>query len=558
MRDRLGDEFSCRRREWLLASLHGAGVSLLGGCGKPAARFTGELLRPGFPLGHRMRASDFTIPATDKSGANIRQVEVAIVGGGMAGLVAGWRLQRAGFTDFCLFEMESDTGGTSRSGESPVTAYPWGAHYVPLPNAENTGLLKLLREMGAIRWSENNTRPMAEESVACREPQERLFVMGNWIEGLYPHAVASADDLAQWDRFRRYIHDWIDWRDPDGRPAFTIPLRKCSEHPDVLRLDRLTAREWLQQQQLDSRPLQWLIDYCCRDDYGLTLDQTSAWAAIFYFASRMTQSDEMEAPLLTWPAGNGEIVRHLTRSLGTCVETGHALVRIQPGDVTRSRPALLHVWDATRERMQTIQACQVILATPQFLIPYVMPDIPEERRRAIKTFTYGAWVVANLHLSRRPASAGHPLSWDNVIYESDSLGYVVATHQVGSDYGPTVWTWYYPLCDVVPARDRERLLSSTWEQWVEVVLRDLEPAHPDVRDCVQRIDIMQWGHAMIQPRPGFLWGDQRRLAAEPLSNIHFAGTDLSGMALMEEAFHHGVRAAEEVLRARNLEFSSFL
>ncbi|MEZ5948507.1 MAG: hypothetical protein R3C12_04640 [Planctomycetaceae bacterium] len=49
MRDRLGDEFSCRRREWLLASLHGAGVSLLGGCGKPAARFTGELLRPGFP-----------------------------------------------------------------------------------------------------------------------------------------------------------------------------------------------------------------------------------------------------------------------------------------------------------------------------------------------------------------------------------------------------------------------------------------------------------------------------------------------------------------------------
>jgi hypothetical protein len=32
-----------------------------------------------------------------------------------------------------------------------------------------------------------------------------------------------------------------------------------------------------------------------------------------------------------------------------------------------------------------------------------------------------------------------------------------------------------------------------------------------------------------------------------MGNIHFANTDLSGVALFEEALYHGVRAAEEIV-----------
>jgi hypothetical protein len=77
-------------------------------------------------------------------------------------------------------------------------------------------------------------------------------------------------------------------------------------------------------------------------------------------------------------------------------------------------------------------------------------------------------------------------------------------------------------------------------------------AHPDLRPLGQRLDIMRWGHAMVRPRPGFIWGTARRRAAEPLRGIHFAHCDLSGLALFEEAFHHGLRAAEEVLVGLNL------
>jgi len=37
-----------------------------------------------------------------------------------------------------------------------------------------------------------------------------------------------------------------------------------------------------------------------------------------------------------------------------------------------------------------------------------------------------------------------------------------------------------------------------------------------------------------------------------LGAVHFAGTDLSGVALLEEAFFHGVRAAEEILAVRGI------
>ena len=37
--------------------------------------------------------------------------------------------------------------------------------------------------------------------------------------------------------------------------------------------------------------------------------------------------------------------------------------------------------------------------------------------------------------------------------------------------------------------------------------------------------------------------EERRQAAQPWRGIHFANTDLRGVALFEEAFHHGLRAA---------------
>jgi hypothetical protein len=156
--------------------------------------------------------------------------------------------------------------------------------------------------------------------------------------------------------------------------------------------------------------------------------------------------------------------------------------------------------------------------------------------------------VANLFLRDRPPNRfprDFPLAWDNVLYESPSLGYVNSTHQKAIDYGAAIFTYYYPMC--AEENGRAKLFGLNWRELADVVLTDLSRAHPNIRELTERIDIMRWGHAMISPRPNFLWSGVRDEANKPFRNIHFAHSDLSGIALFEEAFYHGVRAINEIL-----------
>jgi len=133
-----------------------------------------------------------------------------------------------------------------------------------------------------------------------------------------------------------------------------------------------------------------------------------------------------------------------------------------------------------------------------------------------------------------------------VFRDSPSLGYVCATHQRGRDRGPTVWTWYYAFADEDAAAVRGKLAGAGYDDWADVVMTDLERAHPDVREHVEHVELAFWGHGMIRPRVGSLFGGA---PAAPVGRIHFAHTDLSGLALFEEALDHGQRAAREVAEA---------
>ncbi|MBP7685556.1 MAG: monooxygenase, partial [Deltaproteobacteria bacterium] len=63
------------------------------------------------------------------------------------------------------------------------------------------------------------------------------------------------------------------------------------------------------------------------------------------------------------------------------------------------------------------------------------------------------------------------------------------------------------------------------------------------------LDVFRWGHAMVQPRVGMMESRARRDAKLPLGAVHFAHSDLSGLAIFEEAFFHGLRAADEAVAA---------
>ncbi len=499
----------------------------------------GEIVGASDAVGHRMRDGvRIEVPQE-----NWQRAKVVIVGGGVAGLAAARRLLQSGVEDFVLLELEKAAGGTARSGESPLVGYPWGAHYLPAPMKENRGLVELLDEMGILDGKDAEGEPVVAEQFLCRDPEERVFFKGKWYEGLYLRAGASADDLAQFEAFQKEVARWVAWRDGRGRRAFTLPIADCSDDAETGALDQLTMGEWLNQRSFTSPRLRWLVDYACRDDYGMTVDQASAWAGLFYFCSRVKKPGSEAEPLITFPEGNGKFIAHLYNLTKAQAQLGLAVVELIPTATGVDTVALSHDGQTARG----FHADKVIFAAPHFLTRYVIRDYRDRPPAQVTEFEYGAWMVANLFLRDRPKDRGFALAWDNVFYESPSLGYVVATHQRGLDRGASIFTYYYPLCDDSPREARNRLLGTDWAGWADVTLTDMNRAHMEIRSLVERLDVMRWGHAMIRPRPNFTRGLARLAAARPFRNIHFAHTDLSGVALFEEAFYHGNRAADEIL-----------
>jgi hypothetical protein len=422
------------------------------------------------------------------------------------------------------------------------------------PLAQERALTALLAELGALEGYDQSGNPIVAETMRCRDPEERVFYAGRWYEGLYLHAGESGRDQVELATFLAEVNRWVSFRDARGRRAFTLPVSACSDDAEVTALDRVSMVEWLDARSLRSSRLRWLVDYACRDDYGMRAADVSAWAGLFYFASRLSSPGSKHQPVVTWPEGNGRLVDHLARASAGRIQLSTAVCQVTP------IPGGVEVVGLTEGGSETVafHADQVVFAAPQMVARRVIAPWREQPPPHLAAFEYGAWMVANLHLHDRPGemAGSFPLAWDNVLYQSPALGYVVADHQSGRDHGASVWTYYHPLADWAPAEARRHLLGADWHDWAEAVLADLSCAHHDIRERVHRLDIMRWGHAMVRPRPGFIWSGARRLAAQPFAGIHFAHSDLSGIALFEEALDHGVRAAEEILAARGLAVES--
>lgn len=461
--------------------------------------------------GHRIRDRvRFGAPAVR------RRKPVVIVGGGIAGLSCAWWLERSGFRDFVLLEMEDEAGGNSRSGRNEVSAFPWSAHYLPVPDERSELVRMLCREFGLLRadgtW---------EERWLAHAPQERLFIHGRWQEGIEPHLGMTKEEAAQFDRFFSRIKEFRE------SGEFRVPMEMG--HRRMLQLDRITMGEWMRNEGLYAEPLKWLVDYSCRDDYGTRMDEISAWAGIHYFAAR----PEHEEGPLTWPEGNGWLLRKLMEKLGSYVQSGAMVVRVEREG---------NSWRVATER-EVWECDAVVWAAPTFLATWVMEGLPPW------PMDYAPWLIANLTLDRRPANKGAEPAWDNVIYQSPSLGYVDATHQsVAMHKERAVWTYYHALAGGRGNDQRRILLGGDWNWWTTRILQDLERAHPDIRDCVRRVDIFRNGHAMPKPLPGFLANAERIRRTRPNGRLFFANSDLSGLSLFEEAQWRGVMAARGVLR----------
>src|SRR5258708_9873 len=186
-------------------------------------------------MGHKLRdRASFPTPK------RVEKHTVVIVGGGIGGLSAAWRLNKRDFHDFVLLEMNHQPGGNSRWGEKEITAYPWAAHYVPVPGPKATYVRELFEELGVLK------NGLWEERYLCFTPQERLFLYGRWQDGIEPAIALTANDRDQFHRLEDQIHA------SRATGNFTVPM-EVGLSAGTADLDQISFSHLLYSTKKDSR-----------------------------------------------------------------------------------------------------------------------------------------------------------------------------------------------------------------------------------------------------------------------------------------------------------------
>jgi len=76
-----------------------------------------------------------------------------------------------GFTDFVLLEMNEQPAET-HAGVKRNTAYPWAAHYVPVPDRKLSMSAELFEDLGVLKngqWKNAISASLRKERLFCME-----------------------------------------------------------------------------------------------------------------------------------------------------------------------------------------------------------------------------------------------------------------------------------------------------------------------------------------------------------------------------------------------------
>ncbi|MFD2892469.1 FAD-dependent oxidoreductase [Flavobacterium chuncheonense] len=514
--------------------------NLLNSCRNKVLELGLKLTGTNHILGHRLWLKNFPKPTKEI------KIPYLIIGAGISGLSAARQFKKSNIDEFLVLELENKLGGNSANGENRYSKFPLAAHYLPLPNIRDKELLSFLEESKIIVGYKNNL-PVFDEAQLCFDPNERLFIRNSWQTDLIPRYgnLKEVDD--QIDTFLKKMSEFREKKGGDGKYFFDIPMSFCSKDSTLDYLDSKTMKIWMLENKFDSEEVFEYVNYCCRDDFGLGVEFVSAWAGIHYFASRKHENINYGNTVLTWPEGNGRLVKHLKSYVEGNVLSGHLVYEVK----TDSEGVEVLVFDTKSNESITISAEKVIVATPQYITKYLIPN----RKELVYSFQYAPWFTASLTLSEIPDNGSFPLSWDNVIYKGKGLGYVYNQHQnLEQIIEKKVITYYYSFSSNDISTKRSELLKRPVDYWKMLVLSDLEIAHPGIEKYILDIEIHRIGHGMISPVPNFIKGNVIKEVSKNIENkVFFAHSDLAGISIFEEAFHQGINIVNEIVNETTLD-----
>lgn len=434
--------------------------------------------------------------------------KVIVVGGGIAGLTAAWRLQRAGH-EVKIFEREVASGGRMRSERRGAFVVDRGAQFVFSGYADLhalAGEVGLAEQVRPIHCTHNAI--LREGRLVDSDPKSLLSLLRSPLFSLRSKMTLT----------RILWHVWKHRRKLDPRYPQVAASLDVEDMASFLR--RTVGEE--------------AFEYVFAPAFSATfLSDPEELSAAFVLLTLRFLLGGFE--LQSFEGGIGRLTEALTARLP--VQTNCNVLRVES-----HRDGARVLYEEHDNSCEAV-ADAVVVALPGSLVQRVCATLTTSEQAFFRNVRYNRGIVVFLMTANAPAT----LPYYGVAFpRSEGLGLygvAVAHHKPGSAPAGTGL-----LSATLNALTTERMWNDSDEAILALVLSNLEQTPIGQLQLVDSL-VCRWDPMLPQFYPGYLPHLAQFLARHDRSpRLAFAGDYLIG-PYTEAAVTSGVRAAEDIVVA---------
>jgi oxygen-dependent protoporphyrinogen oxidase len=424
--------------------------------------------------------------------------DVVIVGGGVSGLTAAYRLQHR---DFLLLEKEPHWGGNAYAMQYEGSTYATGSAF--LVNDE---------------YAYHFAKELGLELLPIDSPDASILrgelVLDTWGDGLdklpYPPAVR--------DSFKKFKKEMlaID-AEKRSKELFNKPFS------DFLKGYPAELKQW------------W--DNFGPSNWGAASEETAAALGIFTLQDMVGESRKDDR--YTWPGGLGAITKKLADILQPKykdrVQAGATIVAVVP------EKEGVQVTYMLGGELKTVTAKAVIMATPKFITRRIVEGLPDKQSEAMHQIRYIPYPVVNLIFDKPVFNQGYDTWCPGNTFTDFIVADWVIRKQAGYQQKFNIISCYTPMAE----ENRGYLLNEIGARKIAAnVLADFQKLMPALNVDPVEVHIYRRGHPLYMSTPG-LYTQVQPLVRQPMDRVFFANTDSEGP---ESTTNEGILAAQRAVK----------
>lgn len=475
-----------------------------------------------FKRGHALLREGGAMPKFNATG---RRVDVAVIGGGMAGLAAAWHAKKE-HRNVVVIENEASLGGTMRY---PVPTwhgipYPQGASYF---FRYDDLFKKFYRDIGATPYE------TAEDAMYVARGEA---VVDWWNPKVIESLPYPQNDR---DAFRKFTEVLMATQVP------TYPLRQAYDE-SIKKYDAMTARSWVD--QFGSQILTAKLDSYARSVLGAPLSDVNAYSFLNFYSKEFGMAFDL--PCHTFAGGLGEIAERGQEWLGSDhLITNALVVNVENREADR---VIVQWIDQVSGLGRSLDARSVIVATQKNVARHIVHTLPDAQVEAIKKIRYAPYVTIALCCNAPLFTVRAFDFWfsDPKNRFTDIIDVTSTVDIINGTLGRKTGDFVYLVSSPRPETERASVMDDAkMIEFAQTVARGVDEFVPGALEKIKEMHVFGWGHSMVIPAVG----SHEQLApliSRSHGNIHFANADNDQSPSVESAFQSGIDAAGIAVRSK--------